>query len=113
PAADRPGPGGRTTVNGAWSLNVKFGPDEKAATLTLQQEGERLTGSIAGSLGAGEISNASMTADEVRFTVPLQLEGQTKEVTFTGTLSGNEIRGTVNVVGQAPGSFTATRARPN
>jgi imidazolonepropionase-like amidohydrolase len=108
-----PGPGGRTTVSGAWTLNVKLGPDEKAATLTLQQEGERLTGSIAGSVGAGEISNASMTADELRFTVPLQIEGQTKEATFTGTLSGNEIRGTVTVVGSAPGSFTATRVRPN
>jgi len=100
-------------VSGSWSLNVKLGPDEKTATLTLQQEGERLTGSIAGSLGAGEISNAAMTADEVRFTVSLQLEGQTKEATFTGTLSGNEIRGAVTVVGSAPGTFTATRARPN
>lgn len=110
-AADRPG--GRANVSGAWTLNVKLGPDEKSATLTLQQEGERLTGSIAGSLGAGEISNASMTADEVRFTLSLQLEGQTKEATFTGTLSGNEIRGTVTVVGGAPGTFTATRSRPN
>jgi hypothetical protein len=113
PTPDRPGQGGRPTASGAWSLNVKFGPDEKAATLTLQQEGERLTGSIAGSLGAGEISNASMTGDEVRFTVSLQLEGQTKEATFTGTLAANEIRGAVTVVGGAPGSFTATRSRPN
>ena len=117
PTADRPGgpgaPGGRPTMSGAWTLNVKFGADEKAATLTLQQEGERVTGSIAGSLGAGEIANASMTADELRFTVPLQIEGQTKEATFTGTLSGNEIRGTVTVVGATPGTFTATRVRPN
>ena len=112
-AGDRDRPGGRATVSGSWSLNVKLGPDEKAATLTLQQEGERVTGSISGTLGAGEISNASMTADEIRFTASLQLEGQTKEATFTGTLSGNEIRGTVTVVGGAPGSFTATRVRPN
>ena len=111
PPTDRPA-GGRN-VSGAWTLNLKFGPDEKTATLTLQQEGERVTGSIAGSLGAGEISNASMTGDEVRFTIPLQLEGQTKEATFTGTLTGNEIRGTVTVVGAAPGTFTATRSRPN
>ncbi|HEX6046013.1 MAG TPA: amidohydrolase family protein [Pyrinomonadaceae bacterium] len=111
PPTDRPA-GGRN-VTGAWALNVKLGPDEKTGSLTLQQEGERVTGSIAGSLGAGEISNASMTGDEVRFTIPLQLEGQTKEATFTGTLSGNEIRGNVTVVGAAPGTFTATRSRPN
>lgn len=101
-------------VAGAWTLNINFGQGERAATLTLQQEGDRVTGSIAGVLGSGEISNASMSSsDELRFSVPLNLEGQTREATFNGTLSGNEIRGTVTVVGLTPGSFTATRARPN
>ena len=101
-------------VTGTWTLNINLGQGERAATLTLQQEGDRVTGSIAGVLGSGEISNASMgPSDELRFSVPLNLEGQTREATFTGTLSGNEIRGTVAVVGLAPGSFTATRARPN
>jgi len=107
------GPGGRNALSGTWNLNINLGQSEKAATLNLQQEGERLSGSISGSLGAGEISNASLTGGEVRFTVPLEIEGQTKEATFTGTLSGSDIRGTVTVVGASPGSFTATRARPN
>ena len=93
-------------------MNINLGQGDKGATLTLQQEGDRVTGSIMGSLGTGEIANAS-AGDEVRFSVPLNIEGQTKEATFTGTLSGNEIRGTVTIVGQTPGSFTATRARPN
>ena len=101
-------------VTGAWTLNINLGQGERAATLTLQQEGDRVTGSIAGVLGSGEISNASISSsDELRFSVPLNLEGQTREATFNGTLSGNEIRGTVTVVGLTPGSFTATRARPN
>jgi imidazolonepropionase-like amidohydrolase len=107
-------PAGRASATGSWTLNINLGQGERAATLTLQQEGDRVTGSIAGVLGSGEISNASITAtDELRFSVPLNIEGQTKEATFTGTLSGNEIRGTVTVVGSAPGSFTATRVRPN
>ena len=109
------GPGSRNNLSGTWNLTVNLGQGEKMATLNLQQEGERVSGSISGSLGAGEISNASTTtAGEVRFTVPVQIEGQTKEATFAGTLSGDQIRGTVTVVGMAPGSFTATRAgRPN
>ena len=113
-----PTPGERPAtrgVTGTWTLNINFGQGERAATLTLTQEGDRVTGSIAGVLGSGEISNASISSsDELRFSVPLNLEGQTKEATFTGTLAGNEIRGTVTVVGSSPGSFTATRAgRPN
>lgn len=107
------GPGGRNVLSGTWHLTINLGQSERAATLNLTQEGERLSGSISGSLGTGEISNASMTGGEVRFTVPLEIEGQTKEATFTGTLAGDQIRGAVNVVGSAPGSFTANRARPN
>src|SRR5688500_18423308 len=117
PAATTP-PGERPAgrgVTGAWTLNINVGQGERAATLTLQQEGDRVTGSIAGVLGSGEISNASISSsDELRFTVPLNLEGQTREATFTGTLSRNEIRGSVTIVGSQPGTFTATRlGQPN
>ena len=107
------GPAGRNQLSGTWNINVNLGQGEKTVTLNLQQEGERLSGSVSGSLGTGEISNASLAGGEVRFTVALEIEGQTKEATFTGTLTGDQIRGTVNVVGSAPGSFTANRARPN
>ena len=108
------GPGGRNPLTGTWNLTVNLGQGEKTATLNLQQEGERVTGSISGTLGAGEIANASITAGgQVRFTVTLEIEGQTKEATFIGTLSANEFGGSVNVVGMSPGSFTANRARPN
>ncbi len=105
----------RTNLSGLWSLTVNLGLGDKAATLNFQQEGDRLRGSIEGSLGAGEISNASISSSsEVRFTVAINIEGQTREATFSGTLSGNEIRGSVTVVGGSPGTFTATRSgQPN
>jgi imidazolonepropionase-like amidohydrolase len=115
PAAGGPG-AGRNTLNGTWTVNVNLeGQGDKSITLTLQQEGERLSGSIAGPLGAGEISNASASnTGDVRFTVSVNVEGQTKEATFTGRLANNEIRGSVAIVGSAPGTFTATRAgQPN
>jgi imidazolonepropionase-like amidohydrolase len=111
------GPGGsRTSLSGTWTVNVKLeGQGDQSITLTLQQEGERLSGSISGPLGAGEISNASASnTGDVRFTVSVNVEGQTKEATFTGRLANNEIRGNVAIVGSAPGTFTATRAgQPN
>ncbi|HEU4931563.1 MAG TPA: amidohydrolase family protein [Pyrinomonadaceae bacterium] len=111
------GPGaGRSSVSGTWTVNIKLeGQADQSITLTLQQEGERLSGSISGPLGAGEISNASASnTGEVRFTVSVNVEGQTKEATFTGRLANNEIRGNVAIVGSAPGTFTATRSgQPN
>jgi len=111
------GPGGVTSpsrnLTGAWSLTVNLG-EEKTATLNLRQEGDRLTGSIQGPLGTGEIANAT-TGNEVKFTLVLNIGGQTKEATFAGALGPNvnEIRGAVTVDGLAPGTFTATRSTPN
>jgi imidazolonepropionase-like amidohydrolase len=106
---------GRNNLSGQWSVNVNLGQGDQAITLNLQQEGDRLTGSISGPLGAGEISNASTSsAGEVRFTVALNVEGQTKEATFTGRFENNQIRGSVAIVGMTPGTFTATRSgQPN
>jgi len=113
----RPPAGGssRNILTGTWTVNINLGQSDKSITLNLRQEGDRLTGSISGPLGAGEISNASTTsAGEVRFTVPVNVEGQTSEATFAGTFANNEIRGSVTIVGSSPGTFTATRSgQPN
>ena len=99
------------SANGSWSINVNLGTAPVAVTMVLQQEGDRLRGSMQGPLGSAEIANGSTTAGgDVRFTVPITFEGQTAEAAFTGRITGNEIRGTVNVVGRAPGSFSGTRA---
>jgi len=109
PAA--PGGPARNNLSGTWAVTVNLGQGDQTITLTLQQEGERLSGSIAGPLGAGEISNASASnTGDVRFTASVNVEGQTKEATFTGKLANNEIRGSVAIVGMAPGTFTATRS---
>lgn len=101
---------GRNTLAGSWTVIVNLGQGDRTISLTLQQEGERITGSISGPLGAGEISNGSASnTGEVRFTVSVNVEGQTKEATFTGNLANNQIRGNVTIVGSAPGTFTATR----
>src|SRR5678816_202606 len=112
PAAPGGGPGqGRNTLAGQWTVVVNLvGQGDRTISLTLQQEGERITGSLSGPLGAGEISNGSASnTGEVRFTVTVNVEGQTKEATFTGSLANNQIRGNVAIVGSAPGTFTATR----
>ncbi len=113
----RPPAGGssRNILTGTWTVNIDLGQSDRSITLNLRQEGDRLTGSISGPLGAGEISNASTTsAGEVRFTVPVNVEGQTSEATFAGTFANNEIRGSVTIVGSSPGTFTATRSgQPN
>jgi cytoskeletal protein CcmA (bactofilin family) len=93
-------------------LNVNTGQGrEVPITLSLQQQGERVTGSIQGQLGSSQITNASISASgEIRFAVPVQIGGQTRQANFTGTISGNQMRGTVQIVGRNPGTFTGKRS---
>ena len=99
-------------ATGTWTVNVNTGSADLSVTLVLQQEGDRLRGSIQGSLGSGEISNASFGGGgDFRFTAPVTLEGQTTEATFNGKITGNEMQGTVTFVGRSPGTFTGNRAQ--
>jgi hypothetical protein len=103
---------------GTWTLNVNLGGSgnerqELSGTLTLQQQGDRLTGSLQGQLGSGNIASGTVTGSDINFTVPITLPApasQTTDAIFTGTITGGEMRGTVQVVGRGPGTFTATRS---
>jgi hypothetical protein len=103
---------GGTIAGGTWTLNVNLGEGETVVTLMLQQEGEQLRGSIQGALGSGQISGASIGQNgDIRFTVPVNIGGLTTEATFAGTITGNEMRGTIQVVGRTPGTFTGTKPK--
>jgi imidazolonepropionase-like amidohydrolase len=109
---------GAANASGTWTLNVMLTGSgnerqELSATLTLQQQGERLTGSLQGELGSGTIATGTLVGSEINFTAPITLPApasQTTDAIFAGTISGNEMRGTVQVVGRGSGTFTATRA---
>ncbi|HEY0082805.1 MAG TPA: amidohydrolase family protein, partial [Pyrinomonadaceae bacterium] len=113
PAAS-PAAGGQTRslAAGTWTLRVQLeGQPERSVTLTLQQETERLSGSIQGDFGSAQIANASVGASgDIRFTAPITTGTQTTEANFNGTISGNEMRGTVTTVGTGAGTFNGTRA---
>lgn len=111
--------GGAPGASGNWTLNVNLpGSGEQSeftVTLNLQQQGESLTGSLQGPLGSGQIGSGSATGDDIRFNVPVTLPGpatQTTDAIFTGTITGNQMRGSVQIVGRGPGTFTGTRPAP-
>jgi imidazolonepropionase-like amidohydrolase len=109
---------GGGNASGAWALTLNLGGSgnerqEFSVTLNLQQQGERLSGTLQGQLGSGQLANGTATGADVNFTVPVTLPApasQTTDAIFTGTISGNQMTGTVQLVGRGPGTFTGTRA---
>ncbi|HEV2860022.1 MAG TPA: amidohydrolase family protein [Pyrinomonadaceae bacterium] len=108
---------GATSASGTWSLSVNLGGTQSESpqfqiTLVLQQQGDRLTGSIQGPLGTSQ-GSGTLAGSDLSFTVPITLPGpgsQTTDAIFNGAITGNEMRGTVQVVGRGPGTFTGSRA---
>jgi imidazolonepropionase-like amidohydrolase len=117
PAAPVAGERG-ANASGTWSLTVNLTgsgneKQELTATLNLRQETNRLNGSLQGQLGSGTITTGTISGADVNFTVPITLPApasQTTDAIFTGTVTGNQMSGTVQVVGRGAGTFTATRA---
>jgi imidazolonepropionase-like amidohydrolase len=109
---------GGANASGAWALTVNLGGSgnerqELSVTLNLQQQGERLSGTLQGQLGSGQLANGTVSGSDVNFTAPVTLPApatQTTDAIFTGTISGNQMTGTVQIVGRGPGTFTGARA---
>jgi hypothetical protein len=109
PAGAR-GAGDASVAAGTWTLTVTLDEGEKAVTVLLQQEEDRLRGTLQGALGSAQIASGSVTpAGEVRFTVSVTLRDATEEAAFAGTITGDSMRGTVQVVGRPAGTFVGTR----
>ena len=111
PAATTAAQGG-ANASGTWSVNIRTEEGRDISiTLNLQQQGERLSGSIQGEAGSSAIANASVgPTGEIRFTASVTIDRQTMEANFTGTVTGNQMRGSVQIVGSGPATFTGTRA---
>jgi hypothetical protein len=68
---------------------------------------------LQGQLGSGQLATGTATGSDVNFTVPVTLPApasQTTDAIFTGTISGNQMMGTVQIVGRGSGTFTGARA---
>ena len=100
------------TASGNWNVVATLDGSDHPISVSLQQDGVRLTGTYQGALGAGEVTNGTIGNDgNFRFTASLIVGNLTEECTFSGSLQGNGISGTINVVGEptTPGKFVGTR----
>jgi imidazolonepropionase-like amidohydrolase len=82
-------------ISGAWNITVEIPGQSVPVTLSLKQEGEKLSGSIqSGFFGTAQIRNGSITGDSFSFDVTVAVGGQNLEVAFIGKVSGTQISGT-------------------
>ena len=103
------GQAAKTDVTGKWAFNVETGAGSGAPTITLKQDGEKLTGHYSGQLGEADLTG-TIKGQEFTFKFTVDAQGNNLECTYTGTAeSKDSLKGKLDIAGLANGTFTAKK----
>jgi hypothetical protein len=94
-----------SSVTGKWVLDVKLGDGQGGqATLDLQQEGEKITGTYSGALGSVPVTG-TVKGDQVE----ISFSSDAGSVSYKGKVSGDTMEGTCSYGQLGEGTFTGKR----
>jgi hypothetical protein len=101
-------------VDGKWTAEIQGGRGPQMVTITLKNDGGKLTGTVEGGRGgAVPIEDGSVSGNTVKFKQKQMGRGGEVILLYTGTLSGDEIKFKREPEGGQgmPVEFTAKRAQ--
>jgi hypothetical protein len=105
-----PAQSSKVDVTGKWTFTVQTDAGGGTPTVTLKQDGEKLTGHYSSqNLGEADLTG-SVKGQEITFTFTADAQGTSLTITYTGTIeSKDSMKGSVDLGGMAQGTFTAKR----
>jgi len=101
-------------VDGKWTAEIAGGRGTQMVTITLKNDGGKLTGTVEGGRGgAVPIEEGTVTGNTVKFKQKQMGRGGEVVLLYTGTVSGDEIKFKREPEGGQgmPVEFTAKRAQ--
>ena len=99
----------KVDVTGKWMFNVETSAGSGTPTITLKQDGDKLTGHYSGQLGEADLTG-TVKGQEIAFKFSVDAQGNNLDCTYTGTIEGKDsLKGKVNIAGLADGTFTAKK----
>jgi len=99
----------KVDVTGKWMFNVETAAGSGTPTITLKQDGDKLTGHYSGQLGEADLTG-TVKGQEIAFKFTVDAQGNNLDCTYTGTIEGKDaLKGKVNIAGLADGTFTAKK----
>lgn len=104
------GQSGKVDVTGTWAFDVNTDAGSGTPTVTLKQDGEKLTGHYSSTnLGEADLTG-TVKGKEINFQFNTELQGTSLLVTYSGTVeSATSMSGKMSIAGAAGGTFTAKK----
>ncbi len=91
-------------LTGAWACSVETDAGSGSPSFELKQSGTEITGRYSGQLGEADVKGK---ADGAKFT--FSFPAGDSAVVYVGTLGSEGLKGTVDLAGQAKGTFSCKR----
>jgi hypothetical protein len=100
----------KTDISGTWIFEVQTDAGTGTPTVTLKQDGEKLTGHYSSqTLGEADLTG-TVKGKDVTFNFTADLQGQSVPVTYKATVeSPTAMKGTIDIGGLAGGTFTGKK----
>jgi hypothetical protein len=100
----------KVDLTGKWTFTVMTSAGGGTPTVTLKQDGEKLTGHYSSQqLGEADLTG-TVKGNAITFMFDTDVQGIHIEVTYTGTIENKDsMQGKVNLAGVGDGTFTAKR----
>jgi len=99
----------KTDVTGKWAFAVETSAGSGTPTITLKQDGEKLTGRYSGQLGEADLTG-TVKGQDISFKFSVDAQGNMLDFVYTGTIESKDtLKGKVSIVGLGEGTFTAKR----
>ena len=103
------GQAAKTDLTGKWIFTVETSGGSGTPTITLKQDGEKLTGHYSGQLGEADLTG-TIKGNDFTFKFTVDAQGNNLECTYQGTAESKDaLKGKVDIAGLANGTFTAKK----
>jgi hypothetical protein len=100
----------RLDLSGTWAFSVETGAGSGTPTITLNQQGEKLTGHYSGQLGEAPLTG-TVKGTSIEFAIDVSVQDTALHVVYSGTAGKDAMNGTVRLGDLGGGTFTAKKSR--
>ena len=109
PAA-APGQGDKPAdVSGTWAIQLDIGGQTVTPTVTLKQDGEKLSGTYSSQVLGEQQVTGTVKGNDITFGFQASLDGNAVKVTYTGKVDKDTMKGSVALGDMGEGTFTAKK----
>jgi hypothetical protein len=103
--------GAKLDVSGTWAFAVETAAGSGTPTITLAQQGEKLTGTYSGQLGEAPLTG-TVKGSAIEFAIDLSVQGTALHIVYAGTAeTAATMKGTVKLAELGEGTFTAKKTQ--